>query len=148
MVGHAQVLSQPCELPICLPDIRQWFAVFDQVKISKRFQQLISKNINSFFKSSPVYVVAKQGCNAHVGKAVSLQPRLQLLLGDIRGDEQVGVHIIVEHPRWLEGGDHNAQTSWQCVHLDQLLDRWPESFSKVFLVTVSGVLAASSVETS
>ena len=69
--------------------------------------------------------MAKQGCNAHVGKAVSLQPRLQLLLGDIRGDEQVGVHIIVEHPRWLEGGDHNAQTSWQCVHLDQLLDRWP-----------------------
>ena len=94
--------------------------------------------------------MAKQGCNAHVGKAVSLQPRLQLLLGDIQRDEQVeasaeiarGVHVGVEHPRWLEGGDHNAQTSWQCVHLDQLLDRWPESFSKVFLVTVSGVVSS------
>ena len=92
----------------------------------------------------------KQGCNAHEGKAVSLQPHLQLLLGDIRGDERVGagagvaraVHVVVEHPRWLEGGDHNAQTSWQCVHLDQLLDRWPESFSKVFLVTV-GVFSSS-----
>ena len=87
--------------------------------------------------------MAKQGCNAHVGKAVSLQPRLQLLLGDIRGDEQVRVHVIVEHPCRLEGGDHNAQTSWQCVHLDQLLDRWPESFSKVFLVTVSGGVSSS-----
>ena len=79
-----------------------------------------------FFKSSPVYVVAKQGCNAHVGKAVSLQPGLQLLLGDIQRDERVGaigeisrgVHVGVEHPRWLEGGDHNAQSSWQGVHLE------------------------------
>ena len=70
--------------------------------------------------------MAKQGCNAHVGKAVSLQPRLQLLLGDIQRDERVGaiaeiargVHVGVEHPRWLEGGTHNAQSSWQGVHLE------------------------------
>ena len=69
--------------------------------------------------------MAKQGCNAHVGKAVSLQPRLQLLLGDIRRDERVGaitritraVHVVVEHPYRLKGGDHNAKSSWQCVHL-------------------------------
>ena len=69
--------------------------------------------------------MAKQGCNAHVGEAVSLQPRFQLLLGDVRGDEGVGasagisraIHVVVEHPRWLQGGNHNAQPSWQCVNL-------------------------------
>ena len=60
--------------------------------------------------------MSKQGCNSHVGKAVSLQPSFQLLLGHVRGDERVGasariaraVHVIVKHPCWLQGGNHNA----------------------------------------
>ena len=69
--------------------------------------------------------MTEQCCNPHVRKAVSLQPSLQLLLGDVRGDDGVGasvgiaraVHVVVEHPRRLQSGDHNAKPSWQCVDL-------------------------------
>merc|ERR1719220_2308992 len=123
VVGHAQVLSKPRELPICLPDVRQRFAV---------------------------YIVAKQGCNAHVGKAISLQPRLQLLLSDIRGDDRVrastriarAVHIVIEHPCRLESGDHNTQPRWQCVHLYVVV--WVGSLVKPSLPEGSSVMCRKS----
>ena len=75
--------------------------------------------------------MSEQGCNAHVGKAVGLQARFQLLLGDIRWYEGVkrpssivaliassrAIHVVVEHPRWLQGGNHNPKPGWQCVNL-------------------------------
>ena len=54
VVGHAQVLSKPRELPICLPDVRQRFAVYDKVNISRHIQQLNPKNQKPFQARSQI----------------------------------------------------------------------------------------------